>query len=224
MAIARLATLSGLTILLALVSACAYHLASPIADFDARLEQPPIPVGRYCNLTDEDGLDPDCAVLEWHADTRMFEMQDEGGEPPTRFALVGLDEGLVAAEVVSDEMPYPYEIYLFVHSEDAFAFLPIIEDSEALALAAQFPGVQLSGQEDGIYVTDGPSEAVRDFLNACGRLALAKARAEGEVLDIAVHAPDEIVTATPEQLKSRERLFGIADRLADEAPDLKQEE
>ncbi len=203
-----------------LLSACAYHLQSPIADFDSRLAEPPVPVGRYCNLGDEDKLEPDCAVLEWHADTRMFKMQNEGGEePPTLFSLAGLSDGLVAAEVVSDEMPYPYQIYLFVHTEDAFAFLPMAEDEDAMALAAQYPGVEMAGEQDGIYVS-GEAEAVREFLDACGRLALGKARAEDEDVDVAVYAPDATVSATPEQLKARERLLALAERLADEAPEL----
>lgn len=207
-----------------LLSACAYHLASPIADFDSRLAEPPVPVGRYCGLTDEDELDADCAVLVWHADTRMFEMQDEGGEPPTSFALVALGEGLVAAEVVAGEMPYPYQVYLFVYAGDAAAFLPMADDADALALAAQFPEVELSGDTDGIYVTGGPADSVRAYLAACGRLALAQARAEGEDLDVIVHAPEARLAATPEQLKSRERLLALAARLADEAPGIDPDE
>lgn len=202
-----------------LLSACAYHLASPIADFEARLIEPPVPEGRYCNLTAEGELDPDCAVLVWHADTRMFEMRDEGGEePPTQFSLVGLSEGLVAAEVISEDMPYPYQVYLFAHTEDAFVFLPIADDEGALMLAERYPGVELSEQE-GIYVT-GEAEAVRAFLNACARMALAMARVEGDEPDIAVYAPDKTEMVTPAQLKSRERLLALADQLADEAPEL----
>ena len=224
MLLQRLFVLSVLFAVFGVISACAYHLATPITGEDARLSEPPVPLGRYCAMDEDGALDPDCATLAWREDTGLFEIRDSGGEPPRQFALVRLGEGMVAAESVTvEEIAYPYEVYLFIHTETAFALLPIANDEDARELAGQYSGLVIDPQQDGVYIEGGAPEIVRGFLGACGRVALARLREEGEVPDVAVYAPDKLVQASPAQLKSRERLIALAEALADDAPVLTRE-
>ncbi|MCI4643464.1 MAG: hypothetical protein MRY64_01640 [Hyphomonadaceae bacterium] len=220
MASRHIAVVLGLLAMFGLVSACAYHSAVPVASPEARLTEAPIPTGRYCSFLEADELDTDCAILEWDDEKHVIGTREGEHEPASEFALAYLRDGLTAAETLSEDGGFPYEIYLFLHADGAVALLPMLDKVNAGVLVEGYPGVDLAWPDDGTYIAAGEGQAVRAFLEACARASLAHLRAEGEELEIAVYAPGESSVPNPAQIKSRERLLALANRLADEAPDL----
>jgi hypothetical protein len=203
-------------------SACSYGSAVDIAPMNARVTQPVIAPGDYCEV--QGAAAPfsivskeDCVPIVWNAGTRTYTMKDPDKPSEDITApVIRLGDNLYAAQLATPESKEDrYQLFVFIASGNAFAMISPLEDEPLKALAAKNRKLTFKPAKDGRpYIAAGKPDDIKAFLKDAAREALRIRKPDDDfsvgVRDIA-GAPDHV--AGRQQQKDIEAVLKTAKAL-----------
>jgi hypothetical protein len=201
-------------------SACSYGSAVDMAPMSARLGQPILSPGDYCEVQGETApfrviSSEDCVPVTWSKDARTYTMVDpDDPEDSMVAATVSLGQGLYLGQIeVETDQPDRYQIQLFIAKGSAFAIVPALGDDALKQLTPKHPGVGFRNDATGRpYVASGSRDRIRAFLVAAAKEALREMKVEKETLGVGVldKAGSADHDATQQQAKDIEAVLKAA--------------
>jgi len=203
-------------------SACSYGSAVDVAPMSARLAQPLLPAGDYCEVKGAQGAyrvssREDCAPLVWNSKPHTYTLVDkENPDESVEAAVAPLGDGLFATQYETpDEIAAPYQINLVIVSGEAFAAISPLDDTELNAILPRHPKLTFGRDGKRAIVIGGEVEDVKAYLRDAAGEALKLRKAEGDELSVGVRdkqgRPDH--PASKAQVKDVEAVKAIAARL-----------
>ncbi|HEX5006438.1 MAG TPA: hypothetical protein VFV70_04960, partial [Hyphomonadaceae bacterium] len=160
-------------------SACSYGSAIDMAPMDARLDNPVLPPGDYCEVQGEEApfrviSSEDCVPITWSKEARTFTMVDpDDPQDSMEAATASLGQGLYLGQIEAEtDQPDKYQIQVFIAKGSAFAIIPALGDEELKQLVARHPKVGFRNDRSGRpYIVSGARDRIRAFLIAASKEA-----------------------------------------------------
>ncbi|HVY90403.1 MAG TPA: hypothetical protein VG942_16170 [Hyphomonadaceae bacterium] len=170
-------------------SACSYGSAVNLAPMSARLSNPVIGPGDYCEVKGEAApfivAHEDCAPITWDQATRTYTLVDpdkeDGHDESIQSAVISLGSGLYAAQIdttadkdgASHRSADRYQLEVLFAQGNAFAMIPPLDDDALRMLTKRHAQLKFKNDPAGRpYIAAGSADRIKAFLRDAAQTSL----------------------------------------------------